>query len=161
MLHQKCWRQRKQSCVNTNLRKIFLFLWSTLCSYVGSCKSKSKRNNIYIEGQMQSTVWWSLQTRRVFDVPFVACHKSVLVYYFLVKRKGILMVISVLCDVKVKRDLLHQRIIYFFDLKARWKIMYFYGIYNMCFWKIIILDYAQLFKKREIFLYHPVKKNEI
>ena len=35
------------------------------------------------------------------------------------------MVISVLCDVKMKRDLLHQRIIYFFDLKARWKIMYF------------------------------------
>ena len=30
--------------------------------------------------------------------------------------------------------------------------MYFYGYNDMCFMKIVILDYAQLFKKREIFL---------
>ena len=36
--------------------------------------------------------------------------------------------------------------------------MYFYGYNDMCFMKIVILDYAQLFKKREIFLFsHPVK----
>ena len=36
--------------------------------------------------------------------------------------------------------------------------MYFYRYNDMCFRKIVILDYAQLFKKREIFLFsHPVK----
>ena len=35
--------------------------------------------------------------------------------------------------------------------------MYFYGYNDMCFRKIVILDYTQLFKKREIFLYPPVK----
>ena len=39
--------------------------------------------------------------------------------------------------------------------------MYFYGYNDMCFRKIVILDYAQLFKKREIFLYPPVKKQDL
>ena len=39
--------------------------------------------------------------------------------------------------------------------------MYFYGYNDMCFRKIVILDYAQLFKKREIFLYPLVKKQDL
>ena len=50
---------------------------------------------------------------------------------------------------------------YKFLVKVRKRSKCIFMDIMMCFRKIVILDFAQLFKKRDTFLYPPVKKQDL
>ena len=69
---------------------------------------------------MQNTLWFSLQTWKVYYAPDVACHFINLFFLFKRKfrKKGVIEVIDMLHNMKVKCDLLRQKKFFFLNTRT-------------------------------------------
>ena len=94
-----------------------------LCSHIVSIMSVS-RNGDNSEGQIQLLLilydWDSSQTCRVYYAPVVACQFINLFFHFKRKfcKKGVIEVIDMLCNMKVKCDFFLQKKFFFLDTRT-------------------------------------------